>query len=108
MGTWGSPSLIDPRGNSATTEQRLLHTHSHNVSSRGFPWAGADKTVSQTSWRGKIGEERKQPANNPAIPPGCRKAVKAFNTKNPTMSLMTMIKRGNILLKNVTVGGKGD
>ena len=49
-----------------------------------------------------------QPTTNPTIPPGCRKAVEAFNTKHPTMSLMTLIKRGNISLKDVTLGGKGD
>ena len=50
----------------------------------------------------------KQPVINSAIPPGCRKAVEAFNTRHPTMLLPTLLKRGNITLKDVTVGGKGE
>ena len=56
----------------------------------------------------KAVKKEKQPTTNPTIPPGCRKAVEAFNTKYPTMSLLTLIKRGNISLKDVTVGGTGD
>ena len=50
----------------------------------------------------------KQPATNLAILPGCRKAVEAFNFRHPTMLLPTLLKRGNITLKDVTVGGRGE
>ena len=50
----------------------------------------------------------RQPTVNPSIPPGCKKAVDAFNALYPTMPLSVMIKKGNITLREVTVGGKGD
>ena len=50
----------------------------------------------------------RQPTFNPSIPPGCKKAVDAFNALYPTMPLSVMIKKGNISLRDVTVGGKGD
>jgi len=63
------------------------------------------KTKSTTE--GKAGRP-KQPTTNSAIPPGCRKAVEAFNTRHPTMLLPTLLRRGNITLKDITVGGKGE
>jgi hypothetical protein len=50
----------------------------------------------------------KQPATNSAIPPGCRKAVEAFNTRHPAMLLSTFLRRGNITLKDITVGNRGE
>jgi hypothetical protein len=50
----------------------------------------------------------RQPTINLSIPPGCKKAVDAFNALYPTMPLSSMIKKGNITLREVTVGGKGD
>lgn len=50
----------------------------------------------------------KQPTVNSSIPPGCKKAADAFNALYPTMSQISMIKKGNITLKDVTVGGRGE
>lgn len=66
------------------------------------------KPKAKTATEAKAGKAR-QPTTNPSFLPGCKKAVvEAFNTCYPTMLLSTMIKRRNITLQDVPVGGKGE
>jgi hypothetical protein len=51
---------------------------------------------------------RAKPSTNTAIPPGCKKAVDAFNASCPTMSLTDLLKQGGIPFSALKVGGKGD
>jgi hypothetical protein len=65
------------------------------------------KPKAKAATEGKAGRS-KQPTTNPAIPPGCRKAVEAFNTRHPTMLLANLLKRGNITFKDISVGNRGE
>jgi hypothetical protein len=51
---------------------------------------------------------RAKPSINAVIPPGCKKAVDAFNASYPTMSLTDLLKQGGIPFSALKVGGKGD
>ena len=51
---------------------------------------------------------RATPTINGFIPPGCKKAVDAFNASYPTMSLTDLLKQGGIPFSALKVGGKGD
>jgi hypothetical protein len=57
---------------------------------------------------GNAKASRAKPSLNAAIPPGCKKAVDAFNASYPTMSLTDLLKQGGILFSALKVGGKGD
>ena len=70
---------------------------------------GADPSKPKAKAAGEARPAKgRQPTINPSIPPGCKKAVDAFNALYPTMPLTSMIKKGNITLREVMVGGKGD
>ena len=76
---------------------------------KSLAFLGPDQTKPKAKPAGEArAAKTKQPTLNPSIPPGCKKAVDAFNALYPTMSLTSMIKEGNITLKDVTVGGRGD
>ncbi len=49
-----------------------------------------------------------KPSINPAIPPLCQKAVANFVKLYPTLSVMDMVKKGEIIFGEVQIRNKGD
>ncbi len=49
-----------------------------------------------------------KPTTNASIPALCRPSVDLFNTQYPTMSFLSLIKRGGLKYSDLQVGGKGD
>ena len=49
-----------------------------------------------------------KPTTNPSIPAICRPTVDLFNSQYPTMSFMSLIKKGGLKYSDLQVGGKGD
>lgn len=49
-----------------------------------------------------------KPTTNAAIPILCRPTVALFNSQYPTMSFLSLIKKGGLKYSDLQVGGKGD
>ena len=49
-----------------------------------------------------------KPTTNASIPPMCKPTVDLFNAQHPTMSFLTLIKKGGLQYSDLRVGGKGD
>jgi hypothetical protein len=67
------------------------------------PMAAASRQAKATTTTSRVAK----PTVNSAIPPLCKAAVTKFTRQYPTMLIMDLMKKGDIRLSDVQVGGRG-